>query len=209
MSGYRWWMAVIVLLAAAVECALPRAEQPTPPVHLHNLPSTIAGWSAEDVAIEPRLVAASKVDAYLNRVYRRAPAEEVGVYVGYYRSQRAGDSVHSPKNCLPGAGWQPVSSSRIALPLSGGRPTEVNLYIVENERQRYVVLYWYQSHGSMIASEYRAKFHTIRDAIVLHRTDSALVRITIPAMGDEARATESAVAFATLIAPGLDEVIPR
>jgi hypothetical protein len=61
----------------------------------------------------------------------------------------------------------------------------------------------------MIASEYRAKFHTIRDAILLHRTDSALVRITVPAMGDEVRATQSAIAFATLIAPGLDEVIPR
>jgi EpsI family protein len=209
MSGYRWWVAVVVLLAAAVECAVPRAERPTPPALLQQLPANFAGWTSEDIAIEPRLVAASRVDSYLNRVYRRAPADEVGVYVGYYKSQRAGDSVHSPKNCLPGAGWQPVKSSRITLPLHGGQPSEVNLYIVENERQRYVVLYWYQSHGSMIASEYLAKFRTIRDAIVLRRTDSALVRITVPATGDEARATQSAIDFATLIAPSLDEVIPR
>jgi len=102
-----------------------------------------------------------------------------------------------------------VLSSRIKLPLRPGPGDEVNLYTVENEHQRYVVLYWYQSHGRIIASEYRAKFYTMQDAILLHRTDSALVRITVPAEGDEARATQSAIAFATLIAPGLDEVIPR
>jgi EpsI family protein len=117
--------------------------------------------------------------------------------------------VHSPKNCLPGAGWQPIHSSRISLPLRPGALDEVNLYIVENEHQRFVVLYWYQSHGRIIASEYLAKFYTIRDAMLLHRTDSALVRITVPVEGDEASATQSAIAFATLIAPKLDVVIPR
>jgi EpsI family protein len=146
----------------------------------------------------------------LNRVYRRAPADEVGVYIGYYKSQRAGDSVHSPKNCLPGAGWQPVYSSRIMLPLlPQSRPAEVNLYTVENEHERFVVLYWYQSHGRIVASEYIAKYYTIRDAILLHRTDAALVRITVPATDDEARARQSAIAFAVLIAPKLGEVLPR
>jgi EpsI family protein len=154
-------------------------------------------------------VAASSVDAYLNRIYRDDSGNEVGVYVGYYKNQRAGDSVHSPKNCFPGSGWQAVYSSRIALPLQRSGKSEVNLYIVENEQQRFVVLYWYQSHGRIIASEYRAKYFTVRDAILLHRTDSALVRITVPAAGDEARARRSAIAFATQIAPQLDAVIPR
>ena len=211
MSGSRWWAAVILLLAAAVtEYALPRTEAAVPRPPLLNLPLAIDGWTAQDVPIEARLVTVSAVDNYLNRVYHRAPADEVGVYIGYYKSQRAGDSVHSPKNCLPGAGWQPVSSSRITLPLLPlGAPAEVNLYTVENEHERFVVLYWYQSHGRIVASEYVAKYYTIRDAILLHRTDAALVRITVPATDDEARARQSAIAFAVLIAPKLEEVIPR
>jgi EpsI family protein len=210
MSASRWWAALIILLAAAVtEYALPRTEASVPRPPLQNLPLTITGWTAQDIPIDAQLVAASRVDGYLNRVYRRAPADEVGVYIGYYKSQRAGDSVHSPKNCLPGAGWQPVYSSRIMLPLRQGLPVEVNLYTVENEHERFVVLYWYQSHGRVIASEYLAKYYTIRDAILLHRTDAALVRITVPATDDEARARQSAIAFAILIAPKLDEVIPR
>jgi len=210
MKGPRWWAALVVLLAAAVfEYALPQTESPTLRAPLQSLPAVVAGWTAQDFRIEPRLVAASSVDDYLNRVYRKSPQDEVGVYIGYYKNQRAGESVHSPRNCLPGAGWQAVSSSRIALPLRQGGNAEVNLYTVENEQQRFIVLYWYQSHGRIIASEYRAKFYTVRDAILLHRTDSALVRITVPATGDEARARQSAIAFAILIAPKLDEVIPR
>jgi EpsI family protein len=245
MNAPRWWVAVCVLLvASAVQYALPRTESTVPHPSLHNLPSTVAGWTAQDLDIEPRLVAASRVDDYLNRLYRstslsqtspnQAQPNDVGLYLGYYNSQRAGDSVHSPKNCLPGAGWQPVYSSRITLPLLHGMPAEVNLYIVENERQRFVVLYWYQSHGRIVASEYRAKFYTVRDAILLHRTDSTLVRITVPVAGssadrtadgaangatngatdnatsnNEASARQTAIAFATLIALKLDEVIPR
>lgn len=209
MSGYRWWLAIVVLLAAAFVSTVPRAEAPIAPAQLQNLPTSIAGWTAEDVPIEPRLVAAAKVDSYLNRIYHRESGEGIGLYVGYFKSQRAGDSVHSPKNCLPGAGWQAVRSSRIAFTMRQSFSPEANLYIVENEQQRYVVLYWYQSHGNVIASEYRAKFQTMHDAIVLHRTDSALVRITVPVAGDETRAIQSAVAFASLIAPRLDEVLPR
>lgn len=209
MSGVRWWLAVIVLLATAFESALPRAEAPIAPARLQSFPASIAGWTAQDVPIEQRLVAAARVDSYLNRIYHRESGEEVGLYVGYYRSQRAGDSVHSPKNCLPGAGWQAVRSSHIAFTMRQSFSPEANLYIVENEHQRYVVLYWYQSHGTVIASEYRAKFQTMRDAILLHRTDSALVRITVPVAGNESQAVQSAVAFAELIAPRLDEVLPR
>jgi len=210
MKGSRWWaVLLILLLAAAIEYALPRAEVSVPRKPLLNLPETIAGWNAEDIGIEPRLVAASHVDDYLNRLYRQGPENEAGLYIGYYKSQRAGDSVHSPKNCLPGAGWMPISSSRIKLPLQHGELADVNLYTVENEGQRIVVLYWYQSHGRIIASEYAAKLYTIRDAILLHRTDSALVRVTVPVAGDEMRARQSAAAFAVMIAPKLDEVIPR
>jgi EpsI family protein len=208
MNGYRWWSTMILILAAAVVCSVPRADAVHPAL-LQNLPSSIDGWTSEDISIEPRLVAASSVDNYLNRVYSREPGEQIGLYVAYFKSQRAGDSVHSPKNCLPGAGWQPIRSSRIALPFADGRLADANLYIVENDRQRYVVLYWYQSHGSLIASEYRAKYHTIRDAILYHRTDSTLVRITVPVQGDETRATQSAIDFASLIAPRLDEILPR
>ena len=211
MKGLRWWTAVaVVLLGGAVNYGLPHTEVPPPRPKLQLLAAEMGGYMAQDIAIEPRLVEASSVDTYLNRVYHDATGGEVGLYIGYYRSQRAGDSVHSPKNCLPGAGWQPVAYSRLALELHPGRRDTVNYYLVANEHQKIVVLYWYQAHGRVVASEYEAKLRTIQDALWLHRTDAALVRITVPVEGgDAALARERASAFAAMLGPKLDVVMPR
>ncbi len=209
MSGSRWWLAILVLLGAALVTYLPRPEAAIAPARLQEIASSMDGWNSEDLPIDPRMVAVASVDSFLNRAYRRDSGEELGLYVGYYRGQRAGDAVHSPKNCLPGAGWQPVRSARIALALPSDPSADVNLYIVENESQRYVVLYWYQARGAVIASEYRAKFQTLHDAIVLRRTDCALVRITVPITTSEAQSTQTAMNFAALIAPQLEQALPR
>jgi EpsI family protein len=210
LKDIRWWAAIaILLIAAAVNYRLPHGESSLPRSPLDTISRSVSGWEAQDIPIEPHLITVSHVDEYVNRIYRGPSAQEVGLYVGFYKSQRAGDSVHSPKNCLPGAGWQPVHASQLTLPLMRGYPEKVNLYIVEHDGQRFVVLYWYQSHGRIIASEYRAKIYTIRDAILLNRTDSALIRITVPVTDGEALALQTATAFATLISPTLDEIIPR
>ena len=208
VRGARWWAAVIVLLAAACMTLLPRPEAALSAPHLQALPLEIDGWSSADIPIEPRLVKASGADNYLNRVYSGADGE-AGLYVGYFRSQRAGDSVHSPKNCLPGGGWQAVRAGRAWLPTADGRASAVNLYLVENAGQRVVVLYWYQSHGELTASEYAAKWHTMRDAILLRRSDSALVRIAVPVTGGEEQATARALHFAQSLAPALQDALPR
>ena len=131
------------------------------------------------------------------------------------QSQRQGDAVHSPLNCLPGAGWQPVSKAALPVPvqLRGGTTTiEVNRYVIEKGIDRQLVLYWYQSHGRVIASEYTGKFMLVADAIRLNRTDTALVRVVVPIPKDgpspEAQAEETARSFVQAIVPVLDPYIP-
>ena len=135
------------------------------------------------------------VDDYLNRFYaiRAAP---FGLYIGYYRSQRQGDTMHSPLNCLPGAGWPPTSKVRShhhgvtdARKASGAR-SRSTAYVIEKGLDRQLVLYWYQSHGRVIASEYRSKIYS-RRRIALNRTDAALVRVITP-LGDQPEFSETA-----------------
>ncbi|MDR3764612.1 MAG: EpsI family protein [Acidobacteriota bacterium] len=208
LRGPRWWSAVLLLAAAAAITLLPRPEAELKTPRFSAIPVALGTLRAEDVPIEERMVKAANVDHYLNRVYR-GPDGDAGLYVGYYRSQRAGDSVHSPKNCLPGGGWQAVRAGRIALPLANGARPQVNLYLVENAGERIVVLYWYQSHGEITASEYAAKLHTMRDAILYRRTDTALVRITVPIEGGEDEATRKALDFSALVAPYLNQALPQ
>lgn len=212
MNTRRLWIVVLILLTASLAMAnFPHGRKVELRQPIWNFPMEIAGWHGFDLPLEARIAGATGADSYLNRTYVRQGkrGEDVGLYIGYYKSQQTGDLIHSPKNCLPGSGWHPLQASQIPLRLRDGTSSPVNLYIVENEQDKVLVLYWYQSHGRVIASEYWAKVYMVLDAIRLNRTDSALVRIATAIHGDEQRPRELALAFAEQVAPQLDELIPR
>ena len=150
------------------------------------------------------------VNDYTNRVYFSPALGDLGLYIGYFRTQRTGATIHSPKNCLPGAGWQPTVSEIYQLSLPDGRKVPVNLYVIRKDLDQQIVLYWYQSHGRVVASDYCGKFYMAADAIRLNRTDAALVRITAPVRnGDLDAARNQAIAFAQQVAVDVEQVIPR
>ena len=149
---------------------------------------------------------------FLHRVYRSSQDEPaVEFFLAFFPSQRTGSSIHSPKNCLPGAGWVPVESSHIPLRDSDGKTISVNRFIIARGPDRQLVLYWYQSHGRVVASEYWAKFYLVADAIHLNRSDGSLVRVITPLTRSESLESgqQRAVEFAQAILPVLDNYIPR
>ena len=155
------------------------------------------------------------VDDYLSRVYYRSDRAAVGLYMGYYASQRQGDTIHSPLNCLPGAGWEPLSQGRLTIANVDGRGNDitVNRYVVQKGLDRQLVLYWYQSHGRVVASEYTSKLYLIHDAIRLNRTDGSMVRVIAPirhgATDDGAAADQLAQAFVRVLFPPLPAYLPK
>jgi EpsI family protein len=155
-------------------------------------------------------VQALGVSDYTNRAYfGPSGASPLSLYVGYYATQRAGDTIHSPKNCLPGSGWDPIRAGYATIPVPGGREIIVNEYIIQHDQYQALVFYWYQSRGRVIASEYAGKFWMVTDAISRNRTDGSLVRL-VTSMGDgEVQARNRLVSFTQLLFPPLDELIPR
>jgi exosortase D (VPLPA-CTERM-specific) len=160
------------------------------------------------VKLDDRIVAKLGVDEYVNRVYYNLDRRWIHLYVAYYQSQRQGSTIHSPKNCLPGAGWQPVESGRIVIPIEGREPLEVNRYIVQKGMEKHLVLYWYQSHGRVVASEYWAKFYLVIDAIRMNRTDGALVRVISPIRESQHKAEQQAIEFTKALFPLLNRHLP-
>jgi EpsI family protein len=151
------------------------------------------------------------VTDYVDRIYTSASAEVVSLYVGYYESQRAGNAIHSPMNCLPGSGWQPLSTTYVELALPGRtEPVTVKRVLIEKGLDRQVVLYWYQSHGRLIGNEYWSKALMVYDAARLNRSDAALVRIVTPVRPGEGEAVADRVAldFVHTIFPQLEAHLP-
>jgi EpsI family protein len=181
-----------------------------------GFPMTLPGWTGMDEgAFAPEILEVLGVDDYLNRRYRTGQGS-VGLYVGFYESQRQGDTIHSPMNCIPGAGWSPLSRTYLPIAVAsadgGERQISVNQYVIEKALDRQVVLYWYQSRGRVIASEYVSKVSMVLDAVRFNRTDAALVRIVSPVVGHgpaaEAAALSLATDFVQRAFPVLEQYLP-
>ena len=198
-----------MLVAALVMLhGLSHGEQMAARQPLRELPLALDHWQGEERAVEQRLVEAVGVDDYVNRIYTNGSGEPLGLYLGYYSTQRTGDTIHSPKNCLPGAGWTPVRAGRLTIPLPGGDPIEVNEYLVEKGLDRHLVLYWYHARGRVEPSEYWAKAWLVLDAITRNRTDGALVRLVTPTRDGESKARARAVDFVQAVHPHLNRFVP-
>ncbi len=149
-----------------------------------------------------------RADDFISRVYRDDEGEDVRLSVAYYGLQRSGTSVHSPRNCLPGSGWEPVEHSRMWISSPYG-PGAVNRYLVEHESgASALVYYWYQGRGRLEASEYMVKWELLRDAVVRRRTDEALVRVVFPLRKGQPFPSGRALEVVTDVAHALASHLP-
>jgi EpsI family protein len=130
--------------------------------------------------------------------------------VGFYASQRQGESIHSPKNCLPGNGWFIIKREVAVVKAPPYSPFEVNSYIVENGIDRQVVLYWYQqSGGRIVTDEYIARLYLVLDGLTKRRSDAALIRVSVPFEEDAAAAVRTGLDFLQTAYPTLLGFLPH
>jgi EpsI family protein len=207
-----------MLGGAAYLTGASKPERVLPRESLATFPRAISQWSGGDTPpLTAEVLAVLGADDYIDRVYSAVERGDLALYIGYYRSQREGDTIHSPLNCLPGAGWQPVTKASIDIPVQNANtsnitPITVNKIVVEKGVDRQLVLYWYQGRGRTIANEYSSKLFMAYDAVRLNRTDGALVRVVSPIPMDvansEAISVLRAEEFVKAIYPLLGRYLP-
>ena len=179
---------------------------------LEKFPKQAGAWQMTgEQTIDPETAAVLKADDYMLRLYRAPTGRQVELFIAYYQTQQAGESMHSPRNCLPGAGWEIVSSDEVRLAQNGPEAIQINRYIIENGRQRALMLYWYQAIGRVIASEYWGKFYLVWDAARTGRRDGAIVRLVVPVPQDSDGMAElkSGLDLAEAARPLLPRYVPN
>jgi EpsI family protein len=183
-------------------------EHPAQRIPLSTLPFSVGAWRGVDAsALADDVLSQLGVDDYVNRRYAAQGGVPVSVYIGYYASQRQGDSIHSPQNCLPGAGWRPIFSDRSPI-LVGSDAVPVNRFVIQKGMDRQAVLYWYQGRGRVVANEFANKGWLMLDAARFRRTDGGLVRLITPVTSTPQEAFAALTAFSAALMPHLWSHLP-
>jgi len=205
------FISALLLLSLGSLSYFSHGELVPPRKPLGAFPKNLDGWMGQEGFFDKQIYDVLGVDDSALISYQGPDGKSVQLYVGYYQSQREGDLIHSPKNCLPGSGWDITQTSleEIFLPDQSPQKIKVIKLILEKGASRQVVLYWFQSRGRFIASEYLQKIYMVWDAITKNRTDEAFVRLIAPVgPKGEAYTTEYLRTFAESLIPVLTEYLP-
>jgi EpsI family protein len=228
MKSSRFWT-IIVILAFTLFVLESRgdADHVPPSEPLRLMPTTIANLTSVDIPLTDDTLSVLGNGDFLNRIYSNRPntftqtsltptpaqqlSPPVSLFIGYFATQRTGQTMHSPQNCLPGAGWTFDWKKYVSLQDVNGKDYRVGEYLISNGDKKQFVIYWYQAHGRSVPNEYAAKAYMVTDAIRMNRTDGALVRVITEVMPNESLETAEARAthFTQEMAPNLPRFIPN
>jgi EpsI family protein len=178
---------------------------------LETVLSSVEGMRIQDQVVSDEERRVAGMSDYVARLYWRDTTLAFTTYVGYYDRQTQGKTIHSPRNCLPGAGWEVLRSGTSTVTSASG-PHTINHYLLKNGATVAVVYYWYQGRGRIVANEYRVKLNLLRDAALEGHTEEALVRVVVPVAPDDTnnvRADELGIRIAARLMDDVARVLPH
>ena len=188
------------ILAVTLVASLASEQSATGPLarHLDAFPAVLGEWTSSsppyalDAKVEEKLGATE----YVSKTYR-SRSRAVELFIAYYANQRAGESMHSPQNCLPGAGWEFWSRDVVDVTV-GDAKVRVNRDSIQKDGTRAIVLYWYQTPKRIFADEYLGKLYLVWDSMTSGKANGSIVRLLVP---DRPGAVEDGIALASLVIP--------
>jgi EpsI family protein len=205
------WPVLLLITTGVFLRTHSHAEVLPPHRNLDAFPKRIGRWVGANVTIPKADLQVLGPGDFLERTYGAPDSPPIDFFLAYFPKQTTGDQIHSPKHCLPGAGWSPFYSTVVRIPWGHDRVLNANYYALQLGADREVVLYWFQSQGRTTASEYWEKFYLVADALRTNRTDGALVRVITGLTDRETLVSgeQRALAFTKQILPLLGSYIPR
>ena len=209
IKKYRFFIVYALLIAAALfvhlhgDVAVP-VNRP-----LGEIPQRAGDWRmVGQTRFDDRILEVLKPTDYLSRSYTDQKGNRVGFYLGYHGGGPESGPIHSPKHCLPGSGWQEVTTEIGELAV-GGRDIKLVRSVYQNGYSKEIFLYWFQVKGKSLANEYALKVAEVTNSIFYNRKDSAFIRISVPVADDLDEAIAVGERFVRDFYPHIASVLPR
>jgi len=211
-----YWTAAAVVAVVVISLFILPAKRDDVRVmrkEFSDFPMVLGDWNGKADPMAHIYVDALKLDDYLLANYVNNRQQAVNLYVAYYGSQSKGASIHSPRTCLPGGGWEMKTLTQRVVDgvRTGSQPLQVNRAEIQLGESKQLVYYWFQMHGRGISNEYLLKWFVFWDALNRNRTDVALVRVmTLLGPGDSfADADSRLINFVKTLNPHISDYVPN
>jgi exosortase D (VPLPA-CTERM-specific) len=203
----------IVAVTAAVSALMPESAHLRPVrKEFSQFPLEMGSWKGRTDFIDPVYMPLLQLDDYILADFTDVAGQRINFYVPYYATQVNGNSVHSPRACIPGDGWEIIDfAPRVLRDVSfKGMPLKVNRVVIQKGEHKQLVYYWFQQRGRIVTDEYVVKLFIFWDSLMRHRSDGAMVRLVAPlGPGEEIEAVDQRLeAFATTAVPALTAYVP-
>jgi exosortase D (VPLPA-CTERM-specific) len=181
-----------------------------------GFPRDLGDWTGQPTELDAATLGLLRpTDYYLGDFAEKPSDVPVNFYSVYYNSLAEGAAIHSPRVCLPGAGWEFASlQERKFSELAPGVAGTYTYAVIQKGEQKILMYYWYQQRQRRTASEFWMKYYLLVDNLFTSRTDGGLVRLDTPiiaADGDrgEAKANARLQNFAQTLFPKLPSYLPQ
>ncbi|MDY0131712.1 MAG: EpsI family protein [Desulforegulaceae bacterium] len=201
-------LAILMFFAVFVLSLAKDSKEIQPLKDFSKFPLKIGKWQGEKDFFNQKIYDILGVDDSVLAHYKDDKNQYVQLYIGFYRNQKEGDLIHSPKNCMPGAGWNIVNSGIEEVVLEDDKTIKVIKLNLKKDSEEQIVLYWFHSRGRIISSEYFQKIWLVIDSVTRGRTDGSFVRLVSPVNETRDKTLEILKEFTSEIYPYLNEYIP-
>lgn len=203
-------VAAILLITYAANIYLDKSADMNISKPLSEFPMSFGNWQGKGERFEDWVYKMTGVDDSVLCNYTDGSGNNVQLYIGYYKNQKEGKIIHSPRNCMAGKGWNITGTSEIELLIKSPKPKKVKVRLLnlQNGLKQQIVLYWYYSRGRVITSEYQQKLYLVVDSITRKRSDGSFVRLISPVFESENQTLDLIKSFAVEIFPIIVEHIP-
>ncbi len=180
----KFWIILVLLIPFGAMATVLRylVVEPERPSQLAAIPLQIGEWEGADFPISEATAAVLQATEILLRSYADSSGISVGVYLGYFRDQKYGSQIHSPRHCLPGGGWVLTEIQRVPFRF-GEKQVEVNRMTITRRARTDQMFYWFHTRSGDLTSEYALKFDLVRNSLLLSPTDAVIIRLTVGQQG--------------------------
>jgi EpsI family protein len=177
-ASFRLILILLVLTGALTYTLRYLQVEPDKMADFSLVPQVLGDWRGEEYEFSQVTYDILKATSTTMRAYR-SDADMIPIlFIGYFKDQKYGSQIHSPRHCLPGSGWG-ILSHRQQIMDFHGISLPINRVVIGNRDDRQLMYYWFETRSGNITSEFALKFNLFLNALLMRPTDAAFIRLTV------------------------------